>query len=675
MMIRFLLVILFFYSSMLLLNGQNLNEEELMELQARSELCDTSGLKAMEEIIRYYYLTGASPSKERAYINEMISCAQKVNDNNYLSSAYYSLLQHYRWYSSLDSLLIAADLLENLAREDMGLKVQRNAKSATLQKAEYYFSVLDDVENAYKYYLKSIEESFDKGFYGLYVHSINRMSEYYSDDEEYFKAVNLIDSLQLKLPDYKSKENEIFYSRTDMSYLERMLYDSKPIRSFAILYDKGRDSLEVRQAYNDLLGYVKSIESDNPFNALNSIVVILDRMNSLPIDSLIPIGEKGLDIDNKYDFQSNYIRFFHAENLIKTGKINQASKLLDEALAICKTQTSYYYEIASIYNSRASINLLKNETKKARYNFDLYQLYMDSSYQRRKNNDIENVETKFALRDSESEKRLIEQQQVSLEQRFKLLLIGGSLIFLALLAALVFYLRMRNTASQLARINEEKNKIFAILAHDLRNPIASLRSLSKKVKFLAYNNRLDELDELEAQTDRKLGALNDNLNNILLWAISKSNLLELQVKEIDLKEETSNLIELYNSEIELKGISIVNTIPKSTSINTDLKVLQTILRNLMSNAIKFSTKDSVIKIESGISTNYLELNIKDNGIGLPQEGHVESDEIKSQRNQLKGSGVGIKLCNELASRAGISLTLKANPEGGTISNIQFPLVA
>lgn len=225
---------------------------------------------------------------------------------------------------------------------------------------------------------------------------------------------------------------------------------------------------------------------------------------------------------------------------------------------------------------------------------------------------------------------------------------------------------------ELTESNNTKNKLFAILAHDLRNPISSLSNLSEKIKFLKTNNRLDELDEMAKHTDSKLNALNDNLNNILLWAAKESNLVGNEVVKVLIKNELNQINELYKDSIKQKNLVIINNIPDTSFVYIDIRVFQTIVRNLIKNAIKFSYQGGEIEYSLTEKNGLKELKVIDKGIGLESK-ESKSESLKNTliRKKGKGTGIGLKLSEELAVKSNLKLSLIPNPDGGAIGLIQF----
>ena len=230
---------------------------------------------------------------------------------------------------------------------------------------------------------------------------------------------------------------------------------------------------------------------------------------------------------------------------------------------------------------------------------------------------------------------------------------------------------------ELTELNNFKSKIFAILAHDLRNPISSLMDISDKIRFLAKNNRLDEIDDFTDQSKGKINALNDNLDNILLWAVSEQNMLVQQAEQLSLKSEIVKILDIYSHNISLRNISAHIEFEDDVYVYADVKILQAILRNLISNAIKFSYNDGIIHfVISKDSDQRVELLIVDNGIGMQDNLAISKPEMTSIiRNEGKGSGIGLQLVKELSEKAGIQLTIETHSKNiGTTVRLDIPKI-
>ncbi len=227
---------------------------------------------------------------------------------------------------------------------------------------------------------------------------------------------------------------------------------------------------------------------------------------------------------------------------------------------------------------------------------------------------------------------------------------------------------------ELSELNKTKNKIFAILAHDLRNPINSLSNIAEKTRFLARHNRLEEIDILTEQTESKLIALNDNLNNILLWSLRENKMLVLEPENYSLLLEIKKVLNIYSSQVEENKLEISIDLQDVDQVYVDIKILQAILRNFITNAIKFSyTQGKLIFTKNKVTAERIELMIEDKGIGILEKKSVQEESLERNiRAKGQGSEIGLNISMELSKLAGINIKIKSKPGLGTKILIDFP---
>ncbi len=232
---------------------------------------------------------------------------------------------------------------------------------------------------------------------------------------------------------------------------------------------------------------------------------------------------------------------------------------------------------------------------------------------------------------------------------------------------------VRERTQELSELNKTKNKIFTILAHDLRNPINSLSNIAEKTRFLARHNRLEEIDFLTEQTESKLNALNDNLNNILLWSLRENKMLILEPENYSLLLEIRKVLNIYSSQIEEKKLEISMDLKDVDQVYIDIKILQAILRNFITNAIKFSYTNGKIEFtKNKITEDRIELMIEDKGIGiLEKKSILEKSPERNIRAEGQGSGIGLKISLELSKLAGVNIDIKSEPGHGTKVLVDF----
>jgi len=235
---------------------------------------------------------------------------------------------------------------------------------------------------------------------------------------------------------------------------------------------------------------------------------------------------------------------------------------------------------------------------------------------------------------------------------------------------------LRNSKLQLEKLNQTKDKLFNIIAHDLRNPLNSILNLVQFVKDSEERN--DHAIEFLQQSAINI---NNLVESLLSWARIQSNKLELSPFVTDAKSLINKNIELVHSLSNKKQIDLYNRVPEDLSIYTDLNATGIILRNLLTNAIKFTPKKGVIEVYAtnveDTGKSMVEIGVKDNGIGMSQDIidnlFVINEKSNSRRGteNEEGTGLGLIICKEIIERQGSSLQIES--EEGKGSKFYFKL--
>ncbi len=239
------------------------------------------------------------------------------------------------------------------------------------------------------------------------------------------------------------------------------------------------------------------------------------------------------------------------------------------------------------------------------------------------------------------------------------------LILISLVLSIFVYLLLQRTAllkdrtenlkrskQELIEANATKDKFFSIIAHDLRSPVGSLLSISQ---LLSDNYQdLDEKERMNLISFIKLGS-NQTLtllDNLLLWARSQSGNIEWKPAKFDINDTINNVVILFENAASNKQQQIIVETKGVLQVFADKDMITTVLRNLVSNAIKFSPINRRIVIctsESNKST--CEIKVKDYGIGIPPEKLTELFQLDNNQstkgtNNESGTGLGLLLCKE-----------------------------
>lgn len=236
---------------------------------------------------------------------------------------------------------------------------------------------------------------------------------------------------------------------------------------------------------------------------------------------------------------------------------------------------------------------------------------------------------------------------------------------------------LKESRQQLIELNATKDKFFSIIAHDLKGPFLGFLGISEELKnnnALLTREEITELAELLHSSAKKTYNL---LNNLLDWSRLQTGKMELVPELLDLKMETELCINLFESAAAMKSIEIQNNIIMGIYISADKNMLNTVLRNLISNAIKFSKTGGKIKISSQVLNGSIILSIQDNGIGMTQDViekvfRIDSGYSTKGTSGEEGTGLGLVLCKELIIKNQGKINILSEPGTGTTINIDFP---
>ena len=215
--------------------------------------------------------------------------------------------------------------------------------------------------------------------------------------------------------------------------------------------------------------------------------------------------------------------------------------------------------------------------------------------------------------------------------------------------------QLTESQKNLKVLNETKDKFFSIIAHDLRNPFNPLLSLTE----LLYEDYdlLDEKERREFIKDIRDGAkrLYDLLENLLQWSLSQTKRHEFSQARIEMSKLINKNIELLKINADKKKIRLINKVEPNTLILADDNMMNSIVRNLINNAIKFSPENSTITVDVKEINSEYEFVVHDEGIGIKPE-FIDKmfdfgfSKTKINKSKEKGSGLGLILCKEFVEQ-------------------------
>ncbi|MCB2196405.1 MAG: tetratricopeptide repeat-containing sensor histidine kinase [Bacteroidetes bacterium] len=229
-------------------------------------------------------------------------------------------------------------------------------------------------------------------------------------------------------------------------------------------------------------------------------------------------------------------------------------------------------------------------------------------------------------------------------------------------------------AKELSKLGSIKDKLFSIISHDLRSPLTSLVSLLNIVK--SENLTKEEFNKLLNETVENVNYATTMVDNLLNWATSQQNGMQSYPSNVLLNQIVQNEIHHFGNQLNNKNITINNSIDNDLLAFADDSMLQIVVRNLISNAIKFSNFDSEIHVAARKINQDIQLEIHDSGKGMTKETqqNLFQSIVESERgtNNEKGTGLGLILCKDLIELNNGSISFKSTEGKGSTFIITIP---
>jgi len=228
-------------------------------------------------------------------------------------------------------------------------------------------------------------------------------------------------------------------------------------------------------------------------------------------------------------------------------------------------------------------------------------------------------------------------------------------------------------ALELQNANDTKDKLFSILAHDLRSPLNSIKN---------YLEILSEIDLTEEEQRLMRNELivstrytEQMLSNLLSWSQNQMSGIAAVLISLNIAETLSSTIRIQKSAADSKGVQLVDRLNPADFIIADPEMFTLVVRNLINNAIKFTPSGGMIELSSIKEGNYICLVIKDNGNGIPSDVQdtIFSPGIRSTygTNNEKGVGLGLMLCKEFTEAQGGKIGFESREGAGTTFFLTF----
>lgn len=231
--------------------------------------------------------------------------------------------------------------------------------------------------------------------------------------------------------------------------------------------------------------------------------------------------------------------------------------------------------------------------------------------------------------------------------------------------------------NKLTEIVSTNGKFLSIVAHDLRSPFSLILGILEIMKLSLKDNNIDEI---EKYIDIAYNSANNTLillDNLLVWAVSQNKEKNFNPVKINLYELLGEEIDSLKTSAKQKQILLSNSIEPNLNVTADLPMVKTVLRNLISNAIKYTNIGGEISINASENKQFVDVTVKDNGIGISSEVQrklfkIDTFHSTPGTNNEKGTGLGLLLCKEFIELHGGNIRIESEPGKGSRFTFTLP---
>ncbi|MCR6638173.1 MAG: ATP-binding protein [Sporocytophaga sp.] len=359
-----------------------------------------------------------------------------------------------------------------------------------------------------------------------------------------------------------------------------------------------------------------------------------------------------------------------------TKSINKDIETIEKSLTVNPVQIDNFKEIRKLVRKKLilqneAVRLIKSEAltiDQIMLRFNLGRSY------------LEEIKKIKQVMESE-ESAILDHKQKSSNEGIKKTIYGVLISFIAscIVGFYLFIFIIKDISNEkkikdsLIEINENKNKFFSIISHDLKGPVSNILKLSELARETKDQEEIRKINEMIELSSRKVHIL---LSDLLNWASIQMNSIKILPQSINLNELVEENINVLGDMAINKNIKLLNETKPSTIVWADYAMLSTVIRNLVSNGIKFTNPNGYVKVTSRLQNGNIEIYVSDNGVGMSSE--VKSKLFKKDITYSKvgtanekGSGMGLKISKDFVEKNGGTISVESEEGKGTSFKIIF----
>lgn len=372
-----------------------------------------------------------------------------------------------------------------------------------------------------------------------------------------------------------------------------------------------------------------------------------------------------------------------AEIRLKLGKLKNSKHALDNAEFLLKdiktlslwenfyNQKSNYYEKTGNYRLSHKNQKLLTEIKDSIQNNKNIALTTD-------------LQIKYDVEAKRKENELLlaqnKVQQLKAEESTTIRNFSTLIILILIVMGIILYNRYLakiQLNNKLKEVNATKDKFFSIISHDLKNPFSTLLGYTDML-IMEYKNFSEEEKKNYIGSIQKSAKHTYNLlENLLNWSRTQRGEIKITKTELYVDELVGKAVKILSETAKNKKIKLIENIPSNLKITADEETISTVIRNVITNALKFTPENGTVKVSAYDKENSVDIIIEDNGIGIDKENldkifRIDSHHTTEGTAHEKGTGLGLILCKEFMKNNGGDIFVESKVGTGSKFTITLP---
>ncbi len=651
---------------------------------------DTFKIKTLIKLSQAYF--GINEDSAMIYSRQLLIEAKKNGNKERISEAYFIIGSCFRHQSKLDSALYYKHVSLAIA-EKAGYK---KGIASSCSDIGLYEKDNGRYDSSKIYHLRAIkirEETNDQKTLGTSYINLGLLFYFTHDPNQAL----------------------IYYRKAAISFLK--LKNTKNyalvLNNIAAIYDDRKESDSALYFYSRALAIRDSIgDKAGVSQTLLNIGVLYRDMKQFDKSEKYLLDAYNLKLEIGAEKEGIAICMFDLAQTLRMKKnygsailYLQKSEIIAESAGMKELERDICLEYSELYNAQGKPEIALKYLK-------LYIVKKDSILDEERIKSLNDMQVKYETDKKDKENSLLKEQakvseiekerdKISLERDKNLRIalftgIGVLILFLGL-AFYAYRLKIKSnlqiskqnktlkelnsklieSEDELLALNKTKDKLFSVISHDISNPIKAIANYNQAILAKESELNREQLAEALRKVNQSVQPLQGFIDNLLHWSLLQRNGATTSPEYFNVEEIVNEIITLYTPYADQKEVRLTNEISPKQKINADKNMFRLVLRNLVSNAIKYSNESDAVIISCTLHGAKMKFQIKDTGSGMKSEKIAEvlaGKQTSSEKGTFAetGTGLGLNLVTEFLRMNGSDLRIESQPGKGSIFSFELP---